>query len=97
MKSFFYWSGMAKTIADYSKRCLICKRAKLHGGPQKYGKLPPRNMRTVDPFDVVHVDTIGPYGNERYYALTVIDEATRWLEVSIQENNRGKLTAENFD
>ncbi|POM60986.1 Pol protein [Phytophthora palmivora] len=97
MRTSFYWSGMEKSIVTFSKNCLTCKRSKLHGGPQRYGKLPPRDLEIVDPFDIVHVDTMGPYGNERSYALTVIDEATRWLEVSIQSDNHGRTTAENFD
>eukprot|EP00644_Phytophthora_capsici_P009525 jgi/Phyca11/106930/e_gw1.13.870.1 len=97
MRGVFYWSGMETTIVNYCRNCKTCKRAKLHGGPQAYGKIPPRDMHVVDPFDVVHVDTIGPYGRDRQYALTIIDEATRWLEVAVQPNNQGKTTAENFD
>ena len=51
--------------------------------------LPPRDLQTINHFDVVQVDTMGPYGNDRSYALTVVDEATRWLEVSIQSDNKG--------
>lgn len=92
MKPGFYWSGMERTIVDFVKKCMTCKRAKLHGGEKSYGKLPPRRMQIVDPFDVIHVDTMGPYGDVHQYVLTVIDEATRWLEVSIQKDNRGTTT-----
>ena len=83
----FYWPGIKRSIVDFVKACVTCKRDKLHGGPQKYGKLPPRDLETINPFDVVHVDMMGPYGNDRSYALTVVDEGTRWLEVSIQSDN----------
>ncbi|POM74304.1 Pol protein [Phytophthora palmivora] len=78
---------MEKTIVEFCKKCLTCKRSKLRGDPQSYGKLPPRDMQVVDPFDVVHVETMGPYGGE----------PTRWLEVSIQSDNHARTTAENFD
>ena len=34
---------------------MICKRAKVHGGSQDDGLLPPRTLKTVNPFDVVKV------------------------------------------
>ncbi|POM58550.1 LOW QUALITY PROTEIN: Retrotransposable element [Phytophthora palmivora] len=97
MKTTFYWLGMEQSIVQYCKKCRTCNRAKLHGGPQAYGKLPTRDMRIVNPFDVVHVDTIGTYGIERHYGLMVIDEASRWLKKSVQTDNGGKAIAENFD
>ncbi|POM64615.1 Rapid-growth-like protein 25 [Phytophthora palmivora] len=53
-----YWPGMETTIAKYIKKCITCKRAKVHGGKQDYGLLLPRTMQTVNPFDIVHVDLI---------------------------------------
>ncbi|ETM33762.1 hypothetical protein L914_19030 [Phytophthora nicotianae] len=33
MRAVFYWSGMEKTIVEYCKKCITCKKGKLHGGP----------------------------------------------------------------
>ena len=46
---------------------------------------------------MIYVDTIGPYVPEKHCALTVVDKATRWLEVSVRVHNQAKTTAENFD
>ncbi|POM79176.1 Rapid-growth-like protein 25 [Phytophthora palmivora] len=80
MRHTFYWPNMEATISRFVKKCIICKRAKLHGGKQDYGLLPPRTMRTVNPFDVVHVDLIGPYEGQGY-EITMIDQATRCLKL----------------
>ncbi|OWY95652.1 Pol Polyprotein [Phytophthora megakarya] len=68
------------------------KRAKVHG----YGKPPPRTLKTVDPFDIVHIDLIGPY-DDGGYGVTMIDQATRWLEIGIQADRQALTTAETFD
>jgi transposase InsO family protein len=68
----------------------------MHGGRQHYGEIPlKKSSTTINPFDEVHVDLIGPY--EGFYAMTIVESQFRWLEVSIQENKTSKLTAENFD
>ena len=96
MQSTFYWPHMETTIDKFVRKCIKCKRSKLHGGKQAYGLLPPRTNRTVNPFDIVHVDLIGPYG-DGYYGITMIDQATRWLEVAVQPNKESLTTAESFD
>ncbi|OWZ02754.1 Pol Polyprotein [Phytophthora megakarya] len=96
MRHTFYWSSMESTIAGFVHQCVVCKRAKLHGGKQDYGLLPPRTTKTVNPFDVVHVDLIGPYEGSGY-GITMIDQATRWLEVGVQLNKESLTTAESFD
>ncbi|GMF14430.1 unnamed protein product [Phytophthora fragariaefolia] len=96
MQHTLYWPGMETTIAKYVKKCMTCKQAKVHGGKQNYGLIPPRTLRTVNPFDIVHVDLIEPYeGN--FYGITMIDQATRWLEVGFQPDKDALTTAESFD
>ena len=93
MRQTLYWPNIEKTIHDLVKKCLTCKRAKVHGGNEDFGLLPPRTMKTINPFDVIHVDLIGPY-DDGYYAITIIDQWTRWLEVSVQANKLARTTAE---
>ena len=95
MKQIFYWPGMKNTILRFNKTCITCKKAKLHGGKQDYGKIPAKKVTSNNPFDVVHVDLIGPF--DGYYALTAIESEFRWIEVNCQENKTSKTTAENFD
>ena len=51
---------MEAAITKDAKDSLICKKVKVHGGKQDYGLLPPRTLKTVNPFDTVHVDIIVP-------------------------------------
>ncbi|OWZ03089.1 Pol Polyprotein [Phytophthora megakarya] len=96
MRHTLYWPSMETTIAKFIKKCVTCKRSKIHGGKQGYGLLPTRTMKNVNPFDIVHVDLIGPYeGN--FYGITIIDQATRWLEVAILPDKESLTTAESFD
>uniref|UniRef100_A0AAV1T408 Integrase zinc-binding domain-containing protein n=3 Tax=Peronospora matthiolae TaxID=2874970 RepID=A0AAV1T408_9STRA len=83
MRQVLYWPGMEADINKETKNCLVCKKARVHGGKQDYGLLPPRTLKTVNPFDSVHADLIGSY-EDGYYGITMVDHATRWLEVGIQ-------------
>ena len=75
MRQIFYWPSMQTTIVEYVKKCMICKRAKVHGGSQDHGLLLPLTLKTVNPFDVVHVDLIGTY-DDGYDGITIIDQGT---------------------
>ncbi|OWY92888.1 Pol Polyprotein [Phytophthora megakarya] len=96
MRQALYWLSMETFIAKQLKTCLVCKRAKVHGGKQDYGLLPPRSLKTVNPWDLVHVDLIGPYDGDGY-GITMIDHATRWLEIGVQPDKESRTTAESFD
>ena len=51
---------MAKDVAHFCKTCKICKKFKKHS--KKYGKLPLKDVNhDMIPWDVVQIDTIGPY------------------------------------
>lgn len=93
MRHTFYWPRMGSTIAMRIRKCVVCERAKLHGGQQDYRLLPPRTLKTVNPFDVVHVDLIGPYEG-KCYGIAMIDQATRWLEVGVQPDKESLSTAD---
>jgi hypothetical protein len=95
--SAFWWPGMEKDVTDFVKACNDCKRAKLHGGKQNYGHLPPVPVSNTDrPFDVVHVDLLGPIV-EDFYCLTAIEQQFRWLEVIVQRGKGSAATAISFE
>ena len=81
MRQSLYCTSIKSSIIKRVKLCLTCKRAIIHGVRQDYGLLPSRTLKTVNPWDVVHVDLIGPYDD--YYGTTIIDQATRWLELGV--------------
>lgn len=95
MRKSLHWPAMEASIIKRVNLCLTCKRAKVHGGKQDYGLLPPRTLKTVNPWDVVDVDLIGPY--DGYYGITIIDPATCWLEVGVQPDKKRLTTAGSFD
>ena len=89
-----YWKGMAKQITLFCMKCEICQRHKKR--KRKYGKLPPKNVGELIPWQTVHVDLIGPYSitaqqlqpdgstKENEFSLTcmtMIDPATGWFEI----------------
>ncbi|GMF54186.1 unnamed protein product [Phytophthora fragariaefolia] len=93
----FWWPGMETEVKKYLTTCMQCKRAKLHGGQQEYGHLPPTPMTNDDrPFDVVHVDLVGPLEGD-YYCLTVIERQFRWLELIMQQGRTSATTALSFE
>ena len=65
-----------------TKNCHVHKKVKIHGGKHNYGLLPPRTLKTLNPFDNVRVYLPGPY-EDSYYVITMVDHASRWLEVVI--------------
>jgi len=78
----------------YSNRCDICQRHKKC--KRKYGKLPPKNVGDLIPWQTVHVNLIGPYsitaeklqpdGSYKTTTLelpcmTMIDPVMGWFEI----------------
>jgi len=50
---------MASQITTYSDRCDTCQRHNKR--KRKYGKLPPKNIDNLIPWQTVHVNLNGPY------------------------------------
>ncbi|GMF29528.1 unnamed protein product [Phytophthora lilii] len=95
--STFWWPGMEAAVAKYVKSCMACKRAKLHAGQQQHGHLPPTPMSNTDrPFDVVHMDLVGPFPRNNY-CLTAIEQQFRWLEAILQKGKTSAVTALSFE
>ncbi|OWZ13223.1 LOW QUALITY PROTEIN: Pol Polyprotein [Phytophthora megakarya] len=111
MHQIFYWPSMATTITEFCDKCQTCKHPKIHGGKQGYGKLPPRTLKTVEPFEIVHIDLIGSYNDDGYgmtkllsarHALTTADTFDReWLcryprPRKVVYDNGGEFIGEEF-
>ncbi|GFH56268.1 hypothetical protein CTEN210_12744 [Chaetoceros tenuissimus] len=88
------WPGMQKDIEEYTKACRECQLYKKR--TVKYGKLPPKQLPPLQPWNEVAVDLIGPYTistRQRQVdgkiqnvklilcAMTMIDTATGWFEI----------------
>ena len=89
-----YWKGMVNQCIQFCKRCKECQKHK----PRKikYGKVPPKNVGPLQPWDTVHTDLIGPYsittqqfqpdGSQKEVTLqltcmTMLDPVTGWFEI----------------
>ncbi|OWZ04817.1 Pol Polyprotein, partial [Phytophthora megakarya] len=94
--SSIFWPGMETKITKFYHMCQTYKSAKFHCGKQRYGKLPPRTLKMVDPLDIVDIDPIGPW-DDGGYGVTMIDHATRWLQIWIQKDWQALATAETFN
>lgn len=91
VKQHFYWKGIDAAIESFVSTCDACQKNKITA-PKKYGKIPMPNNIIVEPWDSVHVDMIGPWTvsfkitntsrtiQKEMKALTIIDQATGWVE-----------------
>ncbi|GMF46035.1 unnamed protein product [Phytophthora fragariaefolia] len=70
---FFHWAGMEKDV-----RTLVCLKAK--HPTVRYGKLLPKTLEVWSWFEIA-VNSIGPYGPQKFRALSIIDTATRLMEL----------------
>jgi len=68
--------GLDFNKVSQSMPCHICPRAKQHRLP-----FPSSSISSTKPFDLIHVDTWGPYPtktvNGQRYFLTLVDDYTR--------------------
>lgn len=100
LRGKFYWKGMSKDVTKFINACKTCHLSK----PKHKIKVPMTITDTPQkPFDIVIIDTIGPLpisNNGNSYAVTIVDELTKYL-VSIPiankaANTTAKAIFENF-
>ena len=100
IQQFMVWPKMQASIENYVNQCSICQRFKR--STKKYGKLPTK-IPVTTPWLEVHVDHIGPYTQSdnqnatKYYALSIIDPATSWIELHALPNLTATTTCTVFD
>ena len=88
-------------ITRVIRHCSHCKRFKINA--QKYGKLPPKDISHLNPWDEVHVDMIGPWKitiNKFEYvfrAVTCIDAVINLPEIIPVDNARSQMVANAFE
>lgn len=81
LRANFYWRNMAKDVSKFVRNCETCKLS----NPNPKTKTPLLLTKTpCKPFDIIQIDTIGPLpksNNDNVYAVTLIDEMTKWLNI----------------
>jgi transposase InsO family protein len=91
---------MQPSIEKYVNECGTCQRVRR--STKKYGKLPTKIPVAV-PWLEVHVDHIDPYSQSdhpnaiKYFALSIIDPATSWVELFPLPNLSSATTCMAFD
>ena len=106
IRQHFAWPGLVDQVEKFVRKCSICQKKK-KTGIKNYGKIPMSLDTTVSPFDVVHVDMIGPWSikckvaNKKVsvaiQALTMVDKATSWPEIAQADEKDAELIARLFD
>ena len=85
MMTHFHWPRMEADIKRFCRTCDKCQRFKRTR--QHYGAIPKANPETK-PWNGLCVDLIGPYSiprniqNNQLSCLTMIDPATKWIEIA---------------
>lgn len=93
IKDQFYWRNMTRDIANLVKNCHICKLSK----PNQKTKESLEITKTPQkPFELLQIDTIGPLpksNSGKQYAITIIDEMSKFLVIIPIENKTAKEVA----
>ena len=108
MRQHFDWPGAVAQIEKYIKKCPKCQKCKLTG-VKKYGKVPllDEDEADIPPFHTVQVDMIGPWSvkfnmlgktvAKQIKALTMVDKATTWPEITSVKTKESLEVSEHFD
>ena len=90
-----YWKYFVTQAELFAKTCKICKQLKKR--KTLYGHLPPKNIAELKPWDLVHIELIGPYSksirhqkpcgtvirnNASLTFMPMIDPATSWSKIA---------------
>lgn len=81
LQASFWWPEMEKSVADWVRSCIICRRNKATRS-KKAGLL--SNMYAQRPFDRVHVDLYGSMATSASgykFVLVAVDKFTKWVEL----------------
>ena len=107
LRAHFDWPGAAEEVKRFVRKCDKCQKFKITG-VKKYGKIPLlQEEESLTPFDVVHLDMIGPWGvkfsrgdktfSKDIKALTIVDRASNWPEIVFARCKESEYVAKLFD
>lgn len=95
IREHFYWPGMTVDIRNLVDSCISCQERRAHKAKQL---APLQRMPTPSsPFQVVHVDILGPLPktlSENRFIITYIDAFTKWPEAYPVKSAESDIIAE---
>jgi hypothetical protein len=100
IRQHFIWPKLRKHVNDFCCTCPQCQIYKKR--LKKYGHLPAMTAEET-PWLIVNIDLISPYtvttpnGTHTLWALTMIDPATNWFEVTSIANKEAATVMEAFN
>jgi hypothetical protein len=102
LRRTFTWAGMRPQVTSHVRSCRQCQLCKAN--TKKHGHLPPKEAEPAIPWNRVNVDLVGPYSLKRpdgkectSRAMTMIDPATGWFEITKIDNPDSATVQEAFD
>lgn len=93
IKDHYFWRNMSRDISKFVRDCHICKLSKPNRNTKEQLQL---TKTPTKPFEIVQIDTIGPLhksNNGNQYAITIIDEMSKWLVIIPTPNHTAKEVA----
>ena len=101
LRKDFWFPNMTKAITHFVQRCEYCQM--YNKQTIKYGHVPPKQIKHLDPWEEVSVDMIGPwkvninYFEYQFRALTCIDTIIGLHEVIPVDNATSTAVSQAFE
>ena len=101
LRKHFWSPQMTRTITEFVKKCNFCQR--FNKQTFKYGHVPPKQVKHLNPWEEISVDMIGPWkvtiNNFEYQfrALTCIDTISSLSEIVRVENATSRTIVSAFE
>lgn len=90
----FNWPALHHDVAKYLQSCLYCRRAR--SGKERLQGLQRIHPSTL-PFEQLYMDLWqATYDGTTYHVLTMIDQATKWVECVVVPDQTARITARAF-
>ena len=101
LRKHFWFPNMQEFISQFVQKCEYCQ--KYNKQVIKYGQLPPKRVKNIQPWEEVHVDMIGPWRitinafEYEFRALTCIDSVIGLPEIIPVENATSSVVVQAFE
>ena len=94
MQARYWWKDLIRDVKNWCRACAACHKSKVI----RHTVSPLQAFPQSDRFETIHVDIVGPLPNINgyRYLVTMIDRASRWMEVIPTRNMLATTVASVF-